>query len=124
MRLALLYAATFLSTGALAAPLTPAQIAAINAAATKALATTGVPAASIAVVQDGKIVYAHAYGLQREGVPARTEARYKIASISKQFTAAALLLLAEDGKISLDDPVSKYLPDLTRANEVKVRQLL
>ncbi|MBW8744708.1 MAG: beta-lactamase family protein [Sphingomonas sp.] len=124
MRLAILCAATFLSTGALAAPLTPTQINAIDAAATKALATTGVPAASVAVVQDGKIVYAHAYGLQREGVPARAEARYKIASISKQFTAAALLLLAEDGKISLDDPVSKYLPDLTRANEVKVRQLL
>jgi len=124
MRLAFLCVATFLSTGALAAPLTPAQIQAIDAAATKALATTGVPAASVAVVQDGKIVYAHAYGLQRAGVPARAEARYKIASISKQFTAAALLLLAEDGKISLDDPVSKYLPELTRANEVKVRQLL
>jgi len=117
-------AATFLSTGAFAAPLTPTQISAIDAAAAKTLATTGVPAASIAVVQDGRIVYAHAYGLQREGVPARTEARYKIASISKQFTAAALLLLAEDGKLSLDDPVSKYLPDLTRAKEVKVRQLL
>jgi len=124
MRLAALCAATFLSTAALAAPLTPAQINAIDVAATKTLATTGVPAASIAVVQDGKIVYTHAYGLQRAGVPARTDARYKIASISKQFTAAALLLLAEDGKISLDDPVSKYLPDLTRANEVKVRQLL
>jgi len=124
MRLAMVCAATFLSTGALAAPLTPTQISAIDAAAAKTLATTGVPAASIAVVQDGRIVYAHAYGLQREGVPARTEARYKIASISKQFTAAALLLLAEDGKLSLDDPVSKYLPDLTRAKEVKVRQLL
>ena len=124
MRLAALCAATFLSTAAIAAPLTPAQIQAIDAAATKTLATTGVPAASIAVVQNGKIVYAHAYGLQRAGVPARAEARYKIASISKQFTAAAILLLAEDGKVSLDDPVSKYLPDLTRANEVKVRQLL
>src|ERR1700761_851002 len=95
MRLAALCAATFLSTAAIAAPLTPAQIQAIDAAATKTLATTGVPAASIAVVQNGKIVYAHAYGLQRAGVPARAEARYKIASISKQFTAAALLLLAE-----------------------------
>ena len=124
MRFALLCAATVLSTGATAAPLTQAQIQAIDAAANKALATTGVPAASVAVVQDGKIVYAHAYGIQREGVPATTQARYKIASISKQFTAAAILLLAEDGKVSLDDPVSKYLPDLTRANEVKVRQLL
>jgi CubicO group peptidase (beta-lactamase class C family) len=123
MRFAWLCAA-LLSTSVHAAPLSRAQIATIDAAAEKALATTGVPAASIAIVQDGQIVYAHAYGQQRAGVPARPEARYKIASISKQFTAAALLLLAEDGKLSLDDPVSKYLPDLTRANEVKLRQLL
>lgn len=97
---------------------------AIDAAATKALAATGVPAASIAVVQDGHVVYTHAYGQQRAGVPARADARYKIASISKQFTAAAVLLLAEDGKLSLDDPVSKYLPSLTRAHEVTIRQLL
>jgi CubicO group peptidase (beta-lactamase class C family) len=124
MRLALLCAATMLSTGALAAPLSPAQITAIDAAAQKALKATGVPAVSVAVVTDGVIVYVHAYGLQRAGTPARAEARYKIASISKQFTAQAMLLLAEDGKLSLDDAVSKYLPDLTRANEVKLRQLL
>jgi D-alanyl-D-alanine carboxypeptidase len=123
MRLTLLCAA-LLSTSALAAPLSRAQIGAIDAAAEKALKATGVPAASIAVVRDGEIVYTHAYGMQRAGVPARPDARYKVASISKQFTAAALLLLAEDGKLSLDDPVSKYLPDLTRAKEVKVRQLL
>ncbi len=50
--------------------------------------------------------------------------RYSIGSISKQFTAAAILLLVEEGKLSLDDPVSKYIPDLTRGNEVTIRQLL
>ena len=40
--------------------------------------------------------------------------RYSIGSISKQFTAAAILMLAEQGKLSLDDPVSKYVPGLTR----------
>jgi D-alanyl-D-alanine carboxypeptidase len=50
--------------------------------------------------------------------------RYKIGSISKQFTATAILMLAEQGKLSLDDPVSKFVPDLTRANEVTIRQLL
>lgn len=45
-------------------------------------------------------------------------------SISKQFTAAALLLAQEQGKVSLDDKVSKYYPDLTRANEITIRQLL
>jgi CubicO group peptidase (beta-lactamase class C family) len=107
-----------------AAPLTTEQTKAIDDAANAALARTAVPAVSIAIVRDGTIVYTKAYGMQRAGQPARAEARYKIASISKQFTAAALLLLAEDGKLSLDDPVGKYLPDLTRSNDVKVRQLL
>jgi CubicO group peptidase (beta-lactamase class C family) len=50
--------------------------------------------------------------------------RYSIGSISKQFTASAVLLLQEDGKLSLDDKVSKFLPNLTRASEVSIRQLL
>jgi CubicO group peptidase (beta-lactamase class C family) len=50
--------------------------------------------------------------------------RYSIGSISKQFTAAAILLLQEERKLSLDDKVAKFIPDLTRANEVAVRQLL
>ena len=54
----------------------------------------------------------------------RSAMRYSIGSISKQFTAAAILMLAEEGKLSLDDPVSKYVPDLTRGNEVTIRQLL
>jgi D-alanyl-D-alanine carboxypeptidase len=50
--------------------------------------------------------------------------RYSIGSISKQFTAAAILLLQEEGKLSLDDKVGKFVPNLTRANEVTIRQLL
>jgi CubicO group peptidase (beta-lactamase class C family) len=50
--------------------------------------------------------------------------RYSIGSISKQFTATAILLLQEQGKLSLDDKVAKFIPDLTRANEVTIRQLL
>ena len=49
---------------------------------------------------------------------ATTEMRYSIGSISKQFTAAAILLLQEQGKLSLNDKVAKFIPDLTRANEV------
>ena len=49
---------------------------------------------------------------------------YPIGSISKQFTATAVLLLAEEGKLSLDDTVSKFFPELTRANEVTIRELL
>ena len=105
----------------------PAELrASIDKAAAEVLATTGAPSASVAVVRDGKIAYVHAYGLAtiEPPTPATTEMRYSIGSISKQFTAAAVLLLAEDRKLSLDDSVAKWLPDLTRANEVTLRQLL
>jgi len=91
-----------------------------------ALAVTGVPSASIAVVKDGKIAYLQAYGDARldPKLAATPEMQYSVGSISKQFTAAAILLLQEQGKLSLDDPVSKYVPGLTRGNEVTIRQLL
>jgi len=77
----------------------------------KVLATTGVPSASLAVVKDGKTAYVQAYGDARldPRTPARPVMRYSIGSISKQFTAAAILMLAEERKVSLDDPVSKYI---------------
>ena len=98
----------------------------IDRAAEDGLAQTGVPSASVAVVKDGEIAYVKAYGSARldPHVAARPEMRYSIGSISKQFTATAVLLLAEQGKLSLDDPVAKYIPNLTRANEVTIRQLL
>jgi len=98
----------------------------IDDATTKMLSESGVPSASIAVVKDGKLAYAKAYGLADTAShrPATTSMIYSIGSISKQFTAASILLLAEEGKLSLDDPVGRWLPDLTRANEVTIRQLL
>jgi D-alanyl-D-alanine carboxypeptidase len=59
-----------------------------------------------------------------KGTLATRGTRYAVGSISKQFTAAALLLEQEQGKVSLDDKVSKYYPDLTRAGEVTIRELL
>lgn len=121
----ILLALSLLSTPALAAPLTPQELAEIDRIAADALQQTGVPSASIAVVTDGKIQLAKAYGQQRrDRMAALTEAAYPIASVSKQITAAAILLLAEEGKLSLDDKVSKYLPDLTDADKVTIRQLL
>jgi len=98
----------------------------IDKVASDALAKTGVPSASVAVVKDGQIAYLHAYGHARldPETPAKPEMRYSIGSISKQFTAAAILLLQEEGKLSLDDKVGKFVPNLTRANEVTIRQLL
>jgi CubicO group peptidase (beta-lactamase class C family) len=104
----------------------PALAARIDRIAGQVLEQTGVPSASVAVVQGGKLVYAHAYGkasLSPEKA-ATPEMRYSIGSISKQFTAAAILLLQEEGKLSLDDAVGKYVPGLTRGDEVTIRQIL
>src|SRR5664280_505067 len=98
----------------------------IDAAAEQVLATTGVPSASLAVVKDGKVAYTHAYGNARldPKTPAQPQMRYSIGSISKQFTAAAILLLEQQGKLSINDPVSKYVPGLTRGDEVTIRMVL
>jgi D-alanyl-D-alanine carboxypeptidase len=98
----------------------------IDDAATRMLKEGGVPSASIAVVKDGKLAYAKAYGLAdiASHRPATTSMIYSIGSISKQFAAASILLLAEEGKLSLDDAVGRWLPDLTRAKEVTLREVL
>ncbi len=90
------------------------------------LRTSGAPSASVAIVADGRLAFAKAFGQAGLQPPrsATSEMRYAIGSISKQFTAAAVLFLVEEHKLSLDDPVSKYIPDLTRAGEVTVRMLL
>lgn len=126
MRLAPLFALTLLCAApATAQNLTPDQTQQVDALVAEALTSTGVPSASIAVVQDGKIVYAKAYGDQGPGLkPTTADAKYPIASVSKQFTAAALLLLEDEGKLSLDDKVAKFFPDVSSADKITIRQLL
>jgi len=106
--------------------LTTEQRQKIDALARDILRDTGVPGASLAIVRDDRIVYTQAYGKGRlePPTPAQPAMRYGIGSISKQFTATAVLLLAEEGKLSLDEPIAKYLPDLTRAKDITLRHLL
>lgn len=70
------------------------------------------PAVSLAIVRHGQIVKSAGYGIANLelSVPATDRTVYEIGSISKHFTALAILLLKEDGKLSLDDPISKYIP--------------
>ncbi|MGC2584606.1 MAG: serine hydrolase domain-containing protein, partial [Acidobacteriaceae bacterium] len=98
----------------------------VDQVAQTALAQTGVPSASLAIVQDGKIVYTKAYGDAHlnPDEAAEPHMRYSIGSISKQFTATAILMLQQEGKLSVNDPVGKYLPELTQANEVTIREVL
>ena len=98
----------------------------IDSVARAVLAATGSPSASIAVVRDGKIAYANAYGSARldPQLAATPSMRYSVGSVSKQFTSTAILLLAQQHKLSLNDKVSRWLPELTRADQVSVRQIL
>jgi len=108
------------------AQLSPSTIGQIDGMATKALADSGTPSLSIAVVKEGRIAYVKAYGNARLEplMPATPAMRYSIGSVSKQFMACAILLLAQEGKLSLDDPVSRFLPSLTRARDITIRELL
>ncbi|MGA2738427.1 MAG: serine hydrolase domain-containing protein [Bryobacteraceae bacterium] len=109
-----------------AGQLPPAVTAKIDAAAEQALADSGAPSVSITVVKSGRIAYLKAYGNARlkPATAAAPEMRYSIGSVSKQFMAGAILMLVEEGKLSLDDKVGRYLPNLTRADEVTIWQLL
>ena len=92
------------------------------------LKQNGLPGASIVIVKDGKIVYEKGYGHDSEGEPITEKSLMRIGSVSKSFTAFAVLQLVDDGKVELDEPVVKYLPELQlddpRWKEVTIRQLL
>jgi CubicO group peptidase (beta-lactamase class C family) len=81
----------------------------------------------MAVMKEGRIVQASGYGLanMETDTPATPETEYRIASISKQFIATAVLLLVQEGKVGLDDKISKYLDGSPETwKEISVRQLL
>jgi CubicO group peptidase (beta-lactamase class C family) len=85
------------------------------------------PGASVMVLRDGMPVFRRSYGMAdlEHAVAATPATNYRLASMTKQFTAAAILLLAEDGRLSIDDPVRKWLPTLPdAAAAVTLRHLL
>ena len=84
------------------------------------------PGCAVAVFQDDKILFKRAYGMANldHDVRLSTSSVFHVASVSKQFTAAAILLLAADGKLSLDDDIRKYLPELPDfGSKITIRQL-
>jgi CubicO group peptidase (beta-lactamase class C family) len=90
-------------------------------------AKPGAPGASVVVVRDGRILLERAYGLADVEAHVRATPRtdYRLASLTKEFTATAVMLLADEGKLSFDDPVSRWLPGLPAyAHGVTVRHLL
>jgi CubicO group peptidase (beta-lactamase class C family) len=86
-----------------------------------------VPGASVIVVRDGKVLYRHAYGMAdlEAHTAATTATNYRLASVTKQFTAMAILILAQRGQLSLDDPLTKFFPDYPAyGTAITVRHLL
>jgi CubicO group peptidase (beta-lactamase class C family) len=117
-----------LPAAAFAAPAPPA---ATPAAAIDALLKSSFPAdrpgAAVIVVKDGRTLFRRAYGMAdlELGVPLQPDMVFRLGSITKQFTAAAVLMLAEEGKLSLEDPIEKHLPGYpTQGHVITVEHLL
>jgi CubicO group peptidase (beta-lactamase class C family) len=86
-----------------------------------------IPGLSIAVMKNGEIIKAEGYGYANleHMVPAKPETVYQSGSVGKQFTATGVMMLVEEGKVNLDDPITKYFPDGPKSwKKVKVRHLL
>ena len=98
----------------------------VESAVQDVMSRTGVPSVSVGIAQGDRIAFTKAFGRARldPPLPATPEMLYAIGSISKQFTAACILLLQEEGKLSVSDPVGKYFPELTRSSEVTIRNIL
>jgi CubicO group peptidase (beta-lactamase class C family) len=92
----------------------------------QSIATGEYPGAAIGVVRDGQPILLKGYGRAdvEKGVPNTSATLFRIGSVTKSFTAIAILQLVERGQLSLDDPVSRYLPDFPRSDEIRIRNLL
>jgi CubicO group peptidase (beta-lactamase class C family) len=89
--------------------------------------TAGVqPGVAVSVIRDGALVFERTYGYADLDKRVRIERNtaFRLASVSKQFAAMAIMMLAEDGALSLDDPIGRYVPELAGYDDIKIRHLL
>jgi D-alanyl-D-alanine carboxypeptidase len=122
---ALLVAA--LATSTARAQDTRALVSYVDSVSTAAISQKQTAGVSVAVVKNGRTVLAKGYGFAdlENDVPATPETVYRIGSVTKQFTSAAIMRLMEQGKLSLDDTLQKFFPNFpTQGNRVTVRHLL
>lgn len=111
---------------AAAPPLGAAQRTQIDRVAAEALAQQRVPGLTVAIARDGELLYGKGYGLRdiTHGRRADAATIYEIGSITKQFTAAAVMLLVQSGKVKLDVPIQTYLSGIPLGQRITVRELL
>ena len=133
-RLAAAFVIAFSAVGAsaqTAAPVVASAAYNLELDVTRVMKTFDVPGIAIAIVKDGKVVATRGFGVRKLGEPAPVDGKtlFEIASNSKAFTAAALAMLVDEGKLAWDDPVTKHLPDFQMydayvTHEMTVRDLL
>jgi CubicO group peptidase (beta-lactamase class C family) len=127
LRFALLACVALAST-ATAAPQSPAiDTEALDRYVGSEMGAQSIPGLSLAVLKDGRPIYIKSYGVAtlEHPVPTRPETLFQLGSIGKQFTATAVMLLARDRRLELDDPLSKYIPEIPAGwREVTPRQML
>jgi D-alanyl-D-alanine carboxypeptidase len=98
----------------------------VTAAVDKVLDVQKPVGAAVGIVKDGKLVYEKYYGLRNlaKNEPVDRNTEFNIGSVTKQFTASAILQLQERGKLSIDDKLSNYFPSFPHAREITLRQML
>lgn len=122
VRLAALVGALLQAIAPVAPPAPATQVAPVFGAWTAAT-----PGCAVGVEREGRTVVAEGFGMAdlEHQVPNTADTIFEAGSVSKQFTAAAVLLLARDGRFTLDDPIHRYLPELPEAAAaVTIRQML
>jgi CubicO group peptidase (beta-lactamase class C family) len=104
---------SFAQTAAPRAPLDTQQLHAIDSVVTSEMHRLQIPGVAVGVYSRGKILLTKGYGLANIelNVPVKPETVFESGSVGKQFTATAIMMLAQDGKLSLDDSITKYFPD-------------
>lgn len=119
---------TYVAVAAPDAPRLPAEfdVKAVDAFLAAQMKQPGRVGLSVAIVKDGQVALAKGYGKRSlaDGRPVEADTMFAIGSVSKQFTCAAILLLAEEGKLSPRDPVAKWYPTLTRAADITLLDLM
>src|SRR6185295_12332316 len=98
---------------------------ALNEAIPAAMARASIPGAIVGVWQDGREPYVRAFGVRdtATGQPMTTDLYMRIGSTTKTFTVTAILMLVDQGKIGLDDPVDRYVKGVPSGDQITLRQL-
>jgi len=107
-------------------PAQPFDVAAADAYIAHQVEAHGFVGLSVAIVRDGTVVLEKGYGKSQlaPDAPVRADTPFAVASLSKQFIAALVLILADEKKLSIEDKVAKYFPDLTRAGDITLYDLM